>query len=123
MTGICCSISRSTMLAAAMLALSPAAHAQGADPDIGRAPQVAIDLAGVDLTTPEGAQAARHRISGAAWVVCNQPDVPDPLHLARLACVNRARLQGYRQLAELQQHALARRAQPASRGDHALTRR
>lgn len=123
MTGICCSITRSALLATALLVLAPAAHAQGSDPDLAEAPRIEIDLTGVDLTTPAGMETARHRINGAAWAVCNQVPDPDGLHMARLACVDRARQQGKRQLAELQQVALARRSGAAKTGDHAWTQR
>lgn len=120
MIGTCCSAARYVLLAA-LLALAPAAHAQ--DPDPEEAPRIEIDLAGVDLTTPEGMQAARRRINGAAWAVCRQVSDPDGLQMERMACVDRARREGVRQLAQLQQRELARRPDAGKAGEHALTSR
>jgi UrcA family protein len=124
MTNTFCSIARSALIATAMLAMAPVAQAQegqqaGHDP-AETAPRVEINLSGVDLTTPEGQEAARHRISGAAWAVCSQaPDI-DGWHKQRAACLDNARQQASRQLADLQQKALAQRARLGKPVDYAL---
>jgi UrcA family protein len=100
-----CSIVRSTLFAVAMLAGAPFASAQEAD----TAPRVEIDLAGIDLATPEGIDAARHRINGAARAVCSTVVDPDGWHMQQQACVYTARGQANRQLADLREKVLAQR--------------
>jgi UrcA family protein len=109
---------RCALVFAAALAAAQSASAHTIDDSADQAPRVEINLAGVDLTTPEGQSTARHRISAAAWNVCRDTVDTDGTGMRRAACVLTARREGGRQLDGFVEQAMARagvRAAPACR--------
>ena len=104
-----CSILRLALFAIAMLTGGQVACAQDLPHEAEAAPRVAVDLGGVDLTTPEGLALARHRINGAARAVCGSVVDLDGWHLQKSACVLLARKGASRQLAQMRDLAQARR--------------
>ena len=98
-----CSITRSALLILAITLGAPSTSAQ-------EAPRIAVDLAGVDLATPGGLDVARHRIDSAARAVCAPVVDLNGWHMQKSACVHTARNGANRQLTQMRDLALARRA-------------
>lgn len=110
----------SATLAAVLLCTAMPAAAQNTPLPGDEAPRIEINLAGVDLTTPEGMEMARHRINGAARSVCQNLPETDGLHFQISACIQNARAGANRQLADLQEKSLAQRARAGKTVDYAL---
>ena len=107
-------LARSLLLTGLMIAAAAPAAAQDITRDADQAPRMEINLAGVDVTTPEGEALARHRISGAARSLCASVPDADGFKLQAAACAHTARQEAYRQLAEMRQTQLAQRIQRGS---------
>lgn len=101
---------RSAALLAAALVASQTANAHTIEDTIDQAPRVEINLAGVDLTTPEGQNAARRRIGVAAQNVCRDTVDNDGTNMRHFACVLAARREGSQQLDGFVEQAMAARA-------------
>lgn len=96
------------MILAAALTAAQTASAHTIDDTADQASRIEINLSGVDLTTPEGQSAARHRISMAAWNVCQSTIDTDGTSMRRNACMLSARREGSRQLDGFVEQAMAR---------------
>lgn len=116
-------LARSLFFAGLMAAAAAPAAAQDLNRDADQPPRMEINLAGVDVTTPEGEALARHRISGAARSLCAAVPDADGFKLQAAACAHAARQDAYRQLAEMRQTQLAQRIQHGKTVDYALKTR
>jgi UrcA family protein len=101
-----------------LLALCVLASAAGAAPTSDTAPvtrSAKLSLAGLDLSTPDGARAARERLRGTARRVCAQ--VADDLDLSHqsnfVACVDEALAAALRQATEIGASTAAAKAAQA----------
>ncbi|WP_084455307.1 UrcA family protein [Novosphingobium rosa] len=100
------SAARAAIFVLALHVATSSSFARDIDPE-DQAPRKEINLAGIDLTTPEGMHQAHRQVVLAAHAVCAGVVDVDGIPIQRNACVYKALSQGRLQVDAFHQQALA----------------